>query len=117
MNRHTPGGAECSSILQYHAIKYKEYVDKVHSMEYINRIKQLMKSTGFECKKYNYNLDKEGSSMQQFFATIKLSEDETELIIMNKKMKSKKINIKDLAGENAEGSNGNEEQHEENILK
>ena len=44
-----------------------------------------MKKTGISCKKYNHSLDEEGQRLSSQNATIFLSEDESELIIINEK--------------------------------
>lgn len=44
-----------------------------------------MKTTGISCKKYNYCLEEEAQLLSSQDATIFLSQNEEELIIMNEK--------------------------------
>lgn len=55
----------------------------------------MMKVEGIDCKKYNYSLDKQAQVLCQYTAQILLSQDETELIIMNQKpiLKEGKVSI------------------------
>lgn len=61
------------SLQQFHQIKYKEFIKKDNPFKDIDKIKTLLKNEGIECKKYNYNLDKECSTSYCFLSTIKLS--------------------------------------------
>ena len=73
--------------LEGHRRHLREYAEReakkeVNIYEHVD-IKNLLKATGVACKKYNYSLDPQ--QRQHFDAVLKLSQDEKELIITNRR--------------------------------
>ena len=66
--------------------KYHKWLKSYRvSFDYIDDIKEKLKTEGIECKKYHYSLDKRTQQLTTLNSMLYLSEDERRFIIINKK--------------------------------
>lgn len=82
-------GCTGETQLQKHEAYWSNYqaMQRAAKVDYhfMGKIREYMKTSGIPCKKYNYCLEQEAQLLSSQNATIFLSEDESELVIINER--------------------------------